>query len=184
MLTAALDYAAKGLPVFPCKRTDKSPLIDGGFKNATTDPDRIATWWKQQWPDAMIGMPTGPASGIDVLDIDHKKDKDGFAALPNWRELSPIIVRTPSGGAHLWFRSCGAIRNSADKIAKGVDTRGEGGYVVTVPSMNGAAAYVFEKGDLSQIANLPPFPPDLAARLNSKIEGHERPGPIHMRTLP
>jgi hypothetical protein len=175
MLNAALDYAAKGLPVFPCKRTDKAPLVKGGFKEATTNPDQIAAWWKQ-WPDAMIGMPTGLASGIDILDLDLKKGKDGFAALSDWQARSPIIVRTPSGGAHAWFRSEGIIRNSADKIAAGVDTRGEGGYAIVPPSMNGTSAYRFEKGELEDIAHLPTFPPDLAGRLNTKSEGPRTPG--------
>jgi hypothetical protein len=96
MLTAALEYAAKGLPVFPCSHIDKSPLVGkGGFHKATTDPDQIRAWWKQ-WPDAMIGMPTGKASGIDVADLDVKKGKNGFAAIPDWADRSPIIVRTPS----------------------------------------------------------------------------------------
>ena len=97
--------------------------------------------------DAMIGMPTGPASGVDVLDLDFDdgKGKNGLAEVPDWQDRSPIIVRTPRGGAHLWFKSDGTIRNTTDTIALGVDTRGAGGYVIVPPSKNGAAAYRFEK---------------------------------------
>jgi hypothetical protein len=161
ILTAALEYAEKGLPVFPCKRTDKRPLTKTGFKDATTDPDQIKAWW-EKWPEAMIGIPTGIV--IDVLDLDCKKGKDGFKAVPDWQDRSPIIVRTPSGGAHAWFQSKGTIKNTTDTIALGVDTRGKGGYVIVPPSMNGSAAYRFEKGNLSQLAELPTFPADLAAR--------------------
>jgi Bifunctional DNA primase/polymerase, N-terminal/Family of unknown function (DUF5906)/Primase C terminal 2 (PriCT-2) len=165
ILTAALQYAAKGLPVFPCKRTDKRPLTKNGFKDAITDPDRIKAWWAK-WPEAMIGIPTGKV--IDVLDLDCKKGKDGFKAIPDWQDRSPIIVRTPSGGAHAWFQSEGTIKNTTDTIAIGVDTRGKGGYVIVPPSMNGSAAYRFEKGGLDQITKLPPFPADLAARCIKK----------------
>src|SRR5262245_2554003 len=74
LLEAALGYAARGLPVFPCKRADKSPLTRHGFNDASTDPEQIREWWTQ-WPNAMIGMPTGAVSGIDVLDLDVKPDE-------------------------------------------------------------------------------------------------------------
>ena len=166
MLEAALRYAEQRLPIFPCSAKDKAPLVARGFHAATTDAATIKSWWTR-WPNAMIGMPTGPASGVDVLDLDldDKKGKDGFAALPDWQSRSPIIVRTPRGGAHLWFKSEGTLRNSADDIALGVDTRGAGGYAIVPPSQNGAAAYWFEKGGAGGVAGLPPFPADLLARL-------------------
>ena len=80
MLTAALEYAAKGLPVFPCWNTPddedkhKSPMTPHGFKDATTDPVKIKRWW-QKSPNALIGLPTGDISGIAVLDLDIKKGK-------------------------------------------------------------------------------------------------------------
>ena len=174
ILTAALEYAARRLPIFPCKRTDKRPLIKGGFHGATTDPDQIKAWWAK-WPEAMIGMPTGQLSGVDVLDLDVKKGKNGFAAIPDWKDRSPIIVRTPTDpklhtdgapdeGGHLWFKSNGAVKGTTDTIALGVDTRGDGGYVVAPPSMNGFGTYRFEKSGLDEIAKLPAFPADLAAR--------------------
>lgn len=67
---AALAYAAKGVPVFPCDPAKKKPLTKHGFKEASTDPATIAEWW-ERWPNAMIGMPTGKASGVWVLDVDN-----------------------------------------------------------------------------------------------------------------
>jgi hypothetical protein len=102
MVTYASDYARRGIPVFPCKRADKSPLTKNGFKNATCDLAKISRMWRQR-PNAMIGVPTGPTSGIDVIDIDVKPDEhiDGRKFLPNWKSLSSTIVRTPSGGGHI-----------------------------------------------------------------------------------
>jgi AAA domain/Bifunctional DNA primase/polymerase, N-terminal len=87
----ALSWASKGIPVFPCKNTPgdpathKAPHTSHGFHDATTDPDLIRSWWAR-WPNALIGMPTGPRSGFDVIDIDRKKGKDGTKAIPNWAE--------------------------------------------------------------------------------------------------
>lgn len=66
LLTAALRYAERGLPVFPCKPGKKVPLTAHGFKDATTDPAVIKTWWKKH-PKANIGVATGPR-WFDQLD--------------------------------------------------------------------------------------------------------------------
>lgn len=171
MLAAALRWAER-VPVFPCNPKDGAPLVARGFHAATTDPETITAMWTR-WPNAMIGMPTGPASGIDVLDLDRKNGKDGFAAVPNWKDLSTIIVLTPHDGAHLWFKSDGSIRNTTSTIALGVDTRGIGGYVILPPSQNGDGAYRFANGGELDLANQPLFPAELQARLNIEPEQHE-----------
>lgn len=143
--TAALAYAARGLPVLPCHSQGdrrKRPLIDGGFHAATTDEAQIRKWLAR-WPDALIGVPTGRAIGAVVLDIDVKSDRAngydtldalGFAILPN-----VPMVHTATGGLHLYFAAPEKIdvRNTAGHrgrgIGAGVDWRGEGGYVI-VPS--------------------------------------------------
>ncbi|MEI2299180.1 bifunctional DNA primase/polymerase [Ensifer sp. MJa1] len=142
MLDAALAYAARGWPVFPCK-ADKTPLVGGGFRAATTDEATIRAWWAK-WPMAMIGLPTGEPSGLIVIDIDMKGEIDGEKS---WNDLmvkhraAPPITReihTPSGGRHLTFRHPGnvKIRNSAGKLGLGLDVRGDGGYVIAPPSAN------------------------------------------------
>src|SRR6266851_2303089 len=112
-----LNYARLGLPVFPCNR-DKSPMTPHGFKDATTIRKRITEWW-DRWPKAMIGIPPGRESGIDVLNLDPKPNEciDGFEHVPQWKQLSPVIVETPSGGAHAYFKATGKLRNSTDQIA-------------------------------------------------------------------
>src|SRR6516225_9300778 len=81
-LEAALEYARSGTPVFPCNPLDKKPLTTNGFKDATKDEAQIRAWW-QKFPNAMISAPTGPASGMWVLDLDLDpvKKLDGKATL-------------------------------------------------------------------------------------------------------
>jgi hypothetical protein len=101
MMAHALRYAAQGWSVFPlhspqngqcsCGRLDctspaKHPRTANGLKDATTDPERIREWWKR-WPDANIGVVTGRASGVVVVDVDL--DKGGIE----------VLDRTPG---HTW----------------------------------------------------------------------------------
>jgi putative DNA primase/helicase len=123
----------------------------------------------------MIGMPTGPTSGIDVLDIDFKEDEyvNGYNFLPGWQELTPVMVRTPSGGSHLWFKSEGAVGCSTSRIAPGIDTRGDGGYVIVPPSVNeaGRAYRYLNLPEDFDLADLPPFPPQLLGQLGEQHSG-------------
>lgn len=135
---AAMAYAAKGVPIFPCDPATKRPLIAHGFKDASTDPATVENWWKL-WPDASIGMPTGKPSGVWVLDVD---DPEAFEA--NAPRL-PRTRRVKTGkGFHLYWRQDEAtqVRN-AQRHAKtgwpfpampGAEVRGDGGYVIVPPS--------------------------------------------------
>ena len=121
-----------GLPVFPCC-ADKKPATRRGFKDATDHPKSIRGLWKC-CSGALIGVPTGPVSGIDVLDIDPRHGGgDWYAA--NRERLPPTrIHRTRSGGLHLLFYHLEGLRNSSGKIAVGIDVRASGGYVIWWPA--------------------------------------------------
>ena len=129
-------------PVFPCN-LNKTPRISGGFKSASRDYNTIKDWWNR-WPDALIGIPTGKASGLFVLDIDVKSGVNGFEALAELEEQygtlpQTLTVTTPSGGEHRYFimpETDEPLKNTAGKLGAGLDTRGEGGYVIAPPSVN------------------------------------------------
>lgn len=147
LLAAALELATVDrVPVFPC-RPDKKPYTRNGFKDASCDEAKIRTWWTQ-YPDALIGVPTGGTSTIAVLDLDLRVDKetgqvivDGAAALRALMEAHGFddlpetwTVQTPSGGVHHYFLHEEGFRCSAGQISSGIDTRAEGGYVIVNPS--------------------------------------------------
>ncbi len=132
-LDCALSYAALGLPVFPTK-PDKSPYTARGFKEATTNEATIREWWEKH-PDAGIGIPTGKASGLLVLDRDDRHGGDAsLSELVEQRGGLPPTQQasTPSGGAHYVFKYPEGVHigNSAGKLGRGLDVRGEGGYIV------------------------------------------------------
>lgn len=143
----ARAYAARGWHVFPIRPGSKEPLTAHGFKDATTDPAQIATWWRR-WPDANIGVTTG-ASGLLALDVDPRHGGDEslrdleaqHGPLPSAPEVS-----TASGGRHIYFRAPAnvEVRSSAGRLGPGLDVRAQGGYVVMPPSRNGTGAWVWD----------------------------------------
>ncbi len=152
MLQAALAYAKRlGWPVFPCcwiteagacscGRPDcgspgKHPLTGQGFKEATRDEAQIRVWWTK-WPAANIGIPTGAASGFDVLDVDPRHG--GEVELDELELMCgqlPATVEaiTGGGGRHVLFRHQEGVSNKTGFLP-GLDVRGEGGYVLAAPS--------------------------------------------------
>jgi len=148
---AAGWYAAHGFPVIPlhsarggvcscgdleCQNPGKHPRTAHGFKDATQNQECIAAWWKR-WPDANIGIPTGTASGLLVVDCDPR---NGGPA-----DRSELIERcgpipdtaeaiTGGGGRHLYFRHGGGP--VPKNLARGIDLKGDGGYIVAPPSIH------------------------------------------------
>lgn len=153
---AALAIAAKGKPVFPVG-INKRPLTAHGFKDATTDPDAIRAFLSMAGV-AGIAMPTGPVSGLVVVDRDRKNGVDGIAACQDLElDIGPLPEtlrqRTGSGGDQLFYQYPDGVEIpcSAGKVGPGIDIRSAGGYVVLPPSVNEAGPYVW-------LNRLPPAP--------------------------
>lgn len=120
--------------MFPCE--GKEPLTRRGFKDATTDPQRIHMWWSR-YPEANIGVPTGERSRLLVIDLDGAAGRDSWARVSaEMGEAPTLTATTGGGGTHLYYRyPAEEIRNSAGtRLGPGVDVRGEGGYAVVPPS--------------------------------------------------
>jgi hypothetical protein len=154
-LSAALDAASRGWPVFPLRPSAKRPRAEltGWEQRATRDADHITAWWLRH-PHDNIAIATGPA-GLVVVDLDLAAPDetrptelpgaaggtDVFAALAAehaWAPGSTWTVETASGGRHLYFRAPahgGPWRNTAGRTGWHIDTRAAGGYVVAAGSV-------------------------------------------------
>lgn len=131
-LGGALMLASEGRLCFPCAGS-KRPTTPRGFHDASADPAALRELWSK-CPGQLVGVRTGNASNIDVLDLDpkHREAAEWWTA---HRDSLPAtrVHRTRSGGLHLLFQHAFDIRCSASKIAPGVDVRGDGGYVIWWP---------------------------------------------------
>ncbi len=146
LLEHALQYASWGWAVFPLRENDKAPdgdLAPHGFKDATTDAKVIKAWWRKR-PNANIGIATGRASGIYVVDIDPKNGADAaaFYRAANIDSVRIGTVITGTDGRHLYFRyPDDRAVPSRTHFVQGIDLKSDGGYVVAPPSIhpNGVA---------------------------------------------
>jgi hypothetical protein len=132
-LDAALELSVRGLHCFPCAGS-KRPTCPNGFKNATVDHDALRTLWVVH-PGPLVGVRTGEGSNLTVLDVDPKHSEALSWWAENRNELPPTRVhRTRAGGLHLLFQHVPGIKCSAGKLARGIDIRNDGGYVVWWPA--------------------------------------------------
>lgn len=119
-----------------CPNPGKHPRTKHGFKDATRDLDQIDLWdW--EFPQANIAMPTGKTSGIVIIDIDGEKGQRSLEMLEerNFRLPETATVRT-GNGRHLYYEQMDGVRNSASKLAPGIDIRGDGGQAILPPSVH------------------------------------------------
>ena len=163
---AAQQFVTAGVAVFPCVPGEKRPLTSHGFRDASLDVARVKAWWSR-WPDANIGLPTG-VSGLDVVDIDVHGGISGFAGFERARRTGLVdrwaaLVRTPSGGVHVYYPADPSRPQSSWQAATvGVDFRGTGGYVIAPPS-GIAADGAYARYELIAQAKFPPAPVDARA---------------------
>jgi hypothetical protein len=136
IVSAALDYAARGVSIFPCAPRSKHPIFPGGFRNGTTNPATVRRWWLA-CPDYNIGIRTGIASGVWVLDVDGH---DGATSLrrieTTYGQLPDTLISVTSEGCHFWFCYTCPIPCSVGRTGPGLDVRGDGGYVLGPPSVH------------------------------------------------
>lgn len=138
-LDAAIEYARRGWSVFPVCPGTKRPACTHGVHDATDNPALLQDLWSKAGEDAGVAVACGGQSRLVVIDVDGALGEHFFAELvAKLGQLPPTLtVRTPRGGRHLYFAFPGVSelpKNSVGKIAKKVDVRSAGGYVVMPPT--------------------------------------------------
>src|SRR5690242_19794061 len=80
----AMVWVERGLPVIPCSRTDKGPMVPGFGRDASpeqlrpfSDPRQVWDWWSGRFKRAHVGILTGRGAdgrGLIIVDLDMRKD--------------------------------------------------------------------------------------------------------------
>jgi Bifunctional DNA primase/polymerase, N-terminal len=119
-------------PSFPCL-FDKKPACPTGFKAAALPEMGLATLWARH-PGVLVGVPTGPGSGVSVLDVDIAKSGNIWWSANKARLPLTRLHETRSGGLHGLFNHRAGLKCSVSKIAPGIDVRADGGYIIWWPA--------------------------------------------------
>lgn len=148
---------ALGFSAFPCNPGTaehakiKSPLTKNGYKDATSNFGLAKSLFGSH-QNPLVGVPTGIANDLYVLDIDEKNNVSGEASLSYLQIAlnSSWQVKTPSGGRHIYFKGRPGLPKLPNKagniLGPGVDFRGDGGYVIFPPSKSRDGIYQFING--------------------------------------
>ena len=161
LAAAAFRYALRRVAIFPLAPGSKRPIKGShGLRDATDDSDVSRVRW-QRTPRANIAAATGSRSRFWVLDVDMPDGPESLAALEAEHAPLPVTIEasTPRGGRHLYWKwpdDGPEIRNSAGRIGKGLDVRGEGGSIVLPPSVLATGqCYRWVKTGASTFADAP-----------------------------
>jgi hypothetical protein len=147
-------YAEFGIPTFPVRiGSDKKPRTNGFLNVGIGGSRQLAIKFPT---DDAFGFVPGKRTRITVLDIDSISERERDDAFSRHGEPA-IVVRTPSGGWHGWYRHAGERRRIRPwGPARPIDVLG-GGYVVAPPSQGPHGCYEFVKGELEDVPRLAPL---------------------------
>jgi hypothetical protein len=112
------------VPVFPVNE-QKRPLNRNGHKGAVRH-----RYVPKEWP--LVGVPTGSASGLSVVDVDVPEGARWYDANFDGLPLTQTH-ETRRGGLHILFKAVPGLRCSTSQIAPGIDIRSDGGFIVWWP---------------------------------------------------
>lgn len=193
-LRLVLAYAARGIPVVSlhhpvvrrsaarglaevgcscddprCALVAKHPMTPLGVADATTDPARLAWWWRR-FPEANVGLATGWR--FDVLDVDGPESGDSarWLAVTQVLGMRGPLVRTGGDGWHFYLAPTGMRDPRVRGLAR-VHWRGRGGWVVAPPSRHPSG------GVYAWIRGLDAAPPQAPASLRGRLEPAPPPPP-------
>ena len=144
----ALAYAQLGWRVFPVVPGGKRPMYAGWQRDATTDPEMIARYWRHQ-PGPNIGLICGEA--FDAFDIEaaHLAALGAWLHAHDYRLPDTPVAQTGRGGIHILVRA--RARKSGhvlrlDGLHIG-ELKAAGGFIVACPSQT-VGTYTWHRSPL------------------------------------
>ncbi len=126
---AATGYRRGGWCPIPIKRGSKQAALGklAPYLERPATAEELRSW---DWPG--VGIVTGRVSDVLILDVDGP---EGEAELQRRGHPPTAMVRTPSGGLHLYFKHPEQHVRTGIRVAPGLDVKAAGGYVVAPPSV-------------------------------------------------
>ena len=88
-----------------------------------------------RWPNANLGVPTGRASGLVVVDLDGQAGRRSWQRLLDQHEAPQTPTVTTPHGWHVWYRLPSNLAvPRVIRLRDGLDLLGDRGYAIVPPS--------------------------------------------------
>jgi len=152
-LQSAIELANMGFHVFPLEVNGKLPIIQDFPNLATKDHAQIKKWWLDPVMEIEkaynVGISTthyNSTQALVVVDVDNKNGKKGsdevFRLEMEGHLFSQTFTQsTPTGGEHFVYASPKPVKQGVSVLAKGLDIRSKGGYIVGPGSVIDGVSY-------------------------------------------
>lgn len=150
MRARAVALALGDFRVFKLLVNGKKPLSEGWPAKASSDPAVVAKMWTDPVTGESLDNNIGVVTGGDffVVDVDVKDGKPGLETLETLVDLGldtrTQLTRSPTGSLHYYFKKPAdrkVVTYAEKHLGPGIDTRGEGGFVVGAGSEINGEAY-------------------------------------------
>jgi len=158
-LQLARAYIKNGWSVFPLNKSTKDqPAVKWGeYRERYATDEQLIEWFDKN--DYEIAIATGKLSNLTVLDADGIV---GIQDIVRMGLSSPATVLTGGGGRQLYYQWSGETNKWTSKDHQGLDSRGEGGYVVAAGSLHPSGnTYHWASGVTPSSKVLPVWPTGL-----------------------
>jgi len=136
-LVANVEYAYQQFGWSFTPLSGKRPTLKGWQSRPRETRGEAKAWAAK----GNVGLRTGKASGLIVVDVDPGGNVSALG-LPR-----TAMVNTGRGGLHVYLRCDAAIPNSAGKLGPHIDVRGDGGQVVFPGSIHPKTGVRYEWAD-------------------------------------
>ena len=130
MLDHALQWAGKGLHVFPCEMFLGLPIMPNWSKAATTDTAAIAQWWAGDPTYDIAAVPQKSGHYCIIVTGDDGRDSLAQFEMEHGVLKPAFRYRTHWNADHLWFTG----DSHSGRIDDGLYLVGAGQYVYLSPS--------------------------------------------------
>lgn len=158
------------LPVPAAAENIKKPGVAHGRWSKAPGRDAIERWAvAARYRTSELGiLPDRGRFPVTVVDIDDPGQVEPLVALLG---PTPLVVATPSGGRHLYYRFSGEHCANLRRFGWSADIKATGGYVVAPPSRRQrsperkAGRYRLVGGSWANLPRLPALPTDWQERV-------------------
>ena len=179
----ALLFAGVGFYVLPTRRDIRTrKVLVASWNDASSDQATIKEW-ARRWPSCNFACHL-ERSELICLDLDNKNGKDGEKSLQGLKDagvsLDTLVVRSQSGGYHLYHRRPAGELHNIEKLPGHPGVEAKANATMTLPGsfyQEGGTYELLSNGQLAEA-------PKLVDAMSDNDNGRKAPSPAPGAEIP